>query len=347
MQMYLWTTGAGDAEIIDGDFDAGVIAHEYGHGISNRLTGGPTTGGCLSHQEREGEGWSDWLALALTAIPGESGPAPRGLGTYVLNEDSREDDGIRTQPYSTDMSINSSTYDWVKTQAVPHGVGWVWATMLWEVYWDLIEVHGFNPNVYDDWSTGGNNLAIQLVMDGMKFQPCSPGFADARDGILAADEALTGGENQCVIWRGFAKRGLGFSANQGSPTSRSDGTQAFDTHPACRASATATPESLSVSLSPGGSATEIVTVGNAALAGGEDLTWGITESTTGCASSTSIGWLSASPTEGTTAAASGTEVEVTVDAAGLASGTHAGSLCIVSNDAAAPSRAVPVTLTVE
>src|SRR5690606_38885620 len=25
----------------DGDFDNGVIAHEYGHGISNRLTGGP------------------------------------------------------------------------------------------------------------------------------------------------------------------------------------------------------------------------------------------------------------------------------------------------------------------
>ena len=27
----------------DSDLDAGVIAHEYGHGVSNRLTGGPAT----------------------------------------------------------------------------------------------------------------------------------------------------------------------------------------------------------------------------------------------------------------------------------------------------------------
>ena len=27
----------------DGDFDNGIIAHEYGHGISNRLTGGPAS----------------------------------------------------------------------------------------------------------------------------------------------------------------------------------------------------------------------------------------------------------------------------------------------------------------
>ena len=348
MQMYLWTTGAADAEIIDGDFDAGVITHEYGHGISNRLTGGPTTGGCLSsHDEREGEGWSDWLALALTAIPEDTGPAPRGMGTYVVNEDGREGDGIRITPYSTDMSINPSTYNRIKTAAEPHGVGYVWATMLWEVYWDLIEVHGFNPNVYDDWTTGGNNLAIQLVMDGMKFQPCEPGFADARDAILVADQALTDGANQCLIWRGFAKRGLGFSAQQNNPASKADGVEGYDTHPACQARATASPESLSVTLGAGGAATENLTVGNGALAHGEDLTWGITESATDCASSASIDWLSAAPTEGTTAAAGGSEVAVTIDATGLSSGSHAGSLCIVSNDATTPSLAVPVTLTVE
>ena len=27
--------------IRDGDFENGIILHEYGHGISNRLTGGP------------------------------------------------------------------------------------------------------------------------------------------------------------------------------------------------------------------------------------------------------------------------------------------------------------------
>ena len=32
---------------LDGDFDNGIIAHEYAHGISNRLTGGPSLAGCL------------------------------------------------------------------------------------------------------------------------------------------------------------------------------------------------------------------------------------------------------------------------------------------------------------
>jgi extracellular elastinolytic metalloproteinase len=234
MQMYVWTsTVAANRRLIDGDFDAGVIIHEYGHGISNRLTGGPSRVDCLRNQEQMGEGWSDWLAIALTAREGDTGPQPRGIGTYVLGQPNRQARGIRPSPYSTDMKVNRATYETIKTAAVPHGVGYVWSTMLWEVFWNLVDKHGFNPDPYADWSTGGNNLAIQLVMDGMKLQPCSPGFVDGRDAILAADVALTGGQNQCEIWAGFAKRGLGFSAKQGSSGSRSDGTQSFDTHPSC------------------------------------------------------------------------------------------------------------------
>jgi extracellular elastinolytic metalloproteinase len=105
--------------------------------------------------------------------------------------------------------------------------------MLFEVYWNLIDAHGFNPDLYGDWTTGGNHLALRLVLDGMKMQPCSPGFVDGRDAILAADRVLTGGANQCLIWRGFAKRGLGRSALQGASTSRSDGVQAFDLPVGC------------------------------------------------------------------------------------------------------------------
>jgi hypothetical protein len=105
--------------------------------------------------------------------------------------------------------------------------------MLWDMVWTLINNHGYNPNIYEDWSTGGNNLAFQLVMDGMKFQPCSPGFVDGRDAILLADQSLTGGQNQCLIWQAFANRGLGLSADQGSANSITDGTEAFDMPPAC------------------------------------------------------------------------------------------------------------------
>ncbi len=87
-------------------------------------------------------------------------------------------------------------------------------SMLWEVYWELVAIHGFDPDFYH--GTGGNNLTIQLVVDGMKLQPCNPTFVDARDAILLADQIASGGANQCAIWRGFAKRGLGIGAFSGS-----------------------------------------------------------------------------------------------------------------------------------
>ena len=43
-------------------------------------------------------------------------------------------------------------------------------------------------------------------------QPCNPSFLQARDAIIDADKALTGGKNACEIWKGFAKRGLGEEA---------------------------------------------------------------------------------------------------------------------------------------
>ena len=117
--------------------------------------------------------------------------------------------------------------------SAPHGIGHGWAAVLWDMTWELIDRHGFNPNLYDEWSTGGNNLAFQLVLDGLKIQGCNPTLVTGRDAILAADQALTGGDNQCTIWASFARRGLGFSASDGGTTSRDDGTEAFDTHPDC------------------------------------------------------------------------------------------------------------------
>jgi hypothetical protein len=217
----------------DGDLDSGIVAHEYGHGVSNRLTGGPMTSGCLSGQEQMGEGWSDWQSLTLTALAADKSTDMRGLVPYALYQPNRYNPGLRPTAYSTDMSINPSTYDTVKTAAVPHGVGYTWNSMLWEVYWNIVHKYGFNPNIYDNWKSGGNNLAVQLIHDGMKYQVCDPGFVDGRDAILAADVGLTGGKNQCEIWRGFTKRGLGFGAIQGTSASRSDGTQSFDLPLSC------------------------------------------------------------------------------------------------------------------
>jgi hypothetical protein len=243
----------------DGDLDNGVIAHEYGHGLSNRLTGGPGNVSCLNNSEQMGEGWSDWLGLIMTIEPGDAGTDTRPIGTWLLGT-GPDGPGVRPTPYSTDLSVNPTTYGDIGGLAIPHGVGYAWAGMVWEVVWNLIDEYGYNPDFYADWSTGGNNLAIQLIIDGMKVQPCSPGFVDGRDAILAADMALTGGVNQCMIWEGFAKRGLGFSADQGSSGSTTDGTEAFDIPNFCEFLGVV-PESLDICV--GDVAEYEVTLGNA------------------------------------------------------------------------------------
>lgn len=212
----------------DGTFDTGIMAHEYTHGISNRLTGGPNNTSCLNNEEQMGEGWGDYMGLMMTMKPGDQGTDGRGIGTYAVSQPTTGV-GIRPTRYSTDMSVNPSTYNTIKTAAIPHGVGYVWATMLWEMTWELINGYGYNPDIFN--GTAGNNVALQLVMDGMKLQPCRPGFVDGRDAILQADQNNYEGMYQCYIWKAFAKRGLGYSASQGSGNSRSDGTEAFDMPP--------------------------------------------------------------------------------------------------------------------
>jgi hypothetical protein len=227
---------------LDGDFDNLVIAHEYGHGISNRLTGGAFNVDCLTtcterddegdcvpatNTEQMGEGWSDFFGLMITMKSSDLPSDSRSIGTFVSSQpiDGR---GIRPFPYSTDRRVNPLTYDDTNNTgsiSAPHGVGTVWCTMLWDLTWKYIDKYGFDPDFYN--GSGGNNKMMQLVMDGLKLQPCNPGFVDGRDAILAADMAITGGENQCMIWEVFAARGLGLNAIQGSSLLRTDQIEDF------------------------------------------------------------------------------------------------------------------------
>jgi hypothetical protein len=198
--------------------DDGVIAHEYGHGVSNRLTGGPNNVTCLDGIQSGGmgEGWSDFWGLALTAKSGnEVREGTRGLATYLLYQ--REDGpGIRRFPYSTNLAINPLTYaNLPATGGEVHNVGEIWASALWDMYWNLVNEKGFESNFYDSARGAGNIVALQLVMDGLKLQPCNPTFLDARDAILLADQNNNAGANQCSIWRASAKRGMGVNADDG------------------------------------------------------------------------------------------------------------------------------------
>ncbi len=220
----------------DGSLDNGVIAHEYGHGISNRLAGGPSASTCLFNDEQGGEGWSDFFSLIMTHEMADDRNTARGIGTYASDQ-PLDGNGIRTYPYSADMNVNPHTYaniaDYAPTNPQDdvsvHGVGSVLCVMLWDLHWDLVDTYGYDPDLYH--GAGGNNICMQLVMDGLKLMPCSPGFVDVRDAIILADQNNNDGANYCLIWNTFARRGLGYSASQGTSFSVTDGNEAFDLPP--------------------------------------------------------------------------------------------------------------------
>ncbi len=203
----------------DGDFDHGVITHEFGHGVSNRLVGGPANVSCLQNTQQPGEGWSDLFGLILTALPTDTGPMPRGVGTYLLGQPTTGP-GVRTQRYSTDPAVNTWTYTNIAGMAVPHGVGSVWAQGVWEVYHALVSEHGFDANIYNSAGNAGNQRALLYVTEGLKDTVCSPSFLDTRNGIIQAAMDNHGGEDVCLIWRAFAAFGLGVNATTVGPNSQ-------------------------------------------------------------------------------------------------------------------------------
>ena len=240
MLMFIWTSANPNR---DSSLDSGVVLHEYTHGckcpstynqhpppqqvfvkltlivtlVSTRLTGGPSNSNCLRTTESGGmgEGWSDFMAIAYATKPSEDRTAVNRFGNWISNRPN----GIRKYPYATDMSINPHTYAKADQESGVHAVGNVWGTILYEVLWNLIDKHGNEgegmPQLNNGVPTDGRFLAMKLVMDGMALQPCSPTMPQARDAILDADKALTGGSNACELWTGFAKRGLGEGARYG------------------------------------------------------------------------------------------------------------------------------------
>lgn len=244
---------------LDGDFDNGIIAHEYGHGISNRLTGGPANAGCLGNAEQMGEGWSDFFTLITTVEPGDIGTQKQGVGTFVIRQ-LNDGQGIRRFPYSTDMGVSPLVFSTVAENTGVHAIGEVWNAMLWDLYWAFVEKYGYDA----DWNNknSGNARAIQLVMDGMKMQPCSPGFQDGRDAIMMANRINSNGTDTCLISSIFARRGLGYFASQGDNENAADGFENFDPIPVCVKELKIHKTTTNQLVEPGGSIDYTITITN-------------------------------------------------------------------------------------
>ncbi|KAG8695805.1 hypothetical protein FRC08_007548, partial [Ceratobasidium sp. 394] len=209
MRMFTWTLTTPNR---DGALENDVVVHEMTHGISNRLTGGGT-GACLQTTEAGGmgEGWSDAMAditeCKVVPVPDFT------LGSYVTNNPK----GIRSYPYSTNMATNPLTYGSLANKSEVHDIGEVWAVTLHEVLAALVGKYGLSDSkgLKDPKSVKGNNVMLHLFMDGLVLQPCNPTFISARDAIIQADVNRYNGANKCLLWKAFAKRGLGLDAQPG------------------------------------------------------------------------------------------------------------------------------------
>ena len=226
---------------IDATLDNGVVAHEYFHGVSQRLVGGPGTIGCLNNPDYDGdgteddgeqmdEGWSDFFALYMTTLPEDDGTKARPIGHY-LTRSIDPLDGVRAYPYSTDLTISPYDYHTAWNATVPHGVGAVGNAILWDIYWALTDHHGYDSDLMH--GNGGNNRALRLLVESLKVLPCNPGFTDMRKALITTDRLLYDGVHECQIWEAFARRGVGYSARQNNPLIVADGISAFDEPPGC------------------------------------------------------------------------------------------------------------------
>ncbi|MEK6300330.1 MAG: M36 family metallopeptidase [Acidobacteriota bacterium] len=199
MQQFLFTQGTSSlADDRDSSQDGDVVLHEYGHGVSNRLVGGGTTT-CLGGTQAGamGEGWSDYWAITFYN--------DGRVGEYCTNNTTN---GIRRAAYTVPAnSVHDSYADLGVGGFEVHRDGEVWAATLWDLR-----------------ATLGAAIADRLVLEGMKFTPCSPSFLNARDGILQADLSINGNANRCTIWTVFARHGMGVSATGNNGTTHNAAT---------------------------------------------------------------------------------------------------------------------------
>jgi hypothetical protein len=238
--MYFWQPIAGSfyAPCVDGDYDQGVIGHEFGHMIENRMIG-KGNGRLGFHAGAMGEAFGDLVSteyLRENNYTPTDGEDPFATGTYATGN---KEHGIRnyvmnwartgdfptpsTFPHVDPLNFSDVGYDVAGNEV--HSDGEIWVATNNSVRRALIDKYNDNFPASDaglqaqcaagelpSQNCPGNRRWIQLVFDAMLIDPTAPTMIDARNSMLAADVMRYGGANQVEIWRAFAERGLGGNA---------------------------------------------------------------------------------------------------------------------------------------
>jgi len=192
MQLGLFTWSQRDSA-----FDADLMIHEYAHGLTTRLIGGPNdvTGLFLWQSGALSEGWSDAYAASFTGDP-TFGEYVTGIPTSGLRTVSYDDSPYTYGDVGTlFLKVITGTERLLRVPQV-HRDGEVWAGGLWDLRTAL-----------------GQSDFEQTITTGLKLTPSRPSMLDARDAILQAAQLLDiGGTSGCPLWNAFAARGFGASA---------------------------------------------------------------------------------------------------------------------------------------
>jgi extracellular elastinolytic metalloproteinase len=216
--MFLWEpiNDAFEGPCRDGDFDAGVIEHEYAHGLSNRYVG--TEDGALGgHQSGSmGEGWGDWYAL--NHLHRNDLQDDSVVGAYVTGNDER---GIRNWPYDeTEANFGDIGYDLGGPEV--HSDGEIWTATLWDLRQALVAKLGQQKAA---------EVSAFIVTDAMPLAPNDPSMLDMRDAIMKALDIRYHRRAdfdvlQNTVYRAFARHGMGIHASnqqsEADPTGASD-----------------------------------------------------------------------------------------------------------------------------
>jgi extracellular elastinolytic metalloproteinase len=225
--MYMWQPIAGSfySPCVDGDFDATVFAHEYTHAISGRMIGGPDAGWSGTQAGAMNEATSDLFAMEMLNEFGfrPPGDTPFVVGAYVTGDPHA---GIRNYDMSR-SPLNYSDFAYDLTGQEVHADAEIWIATMFDVRQAFIERYGAGtPALQRRCALGqvpvtscpGNRRWAQLAYDALLLMANGAvSFVDHRDALLAADTIRFGGADQDIMWKAFARRGLGsgaFSADQ-------------------------------------------------------------------------------------------------------------------------------------
>jgi hypothetical protein len=146
----------------DSGLESDIIFHELTHGMTNRLTGGPGNSNCMNSNIARGmgEGWSDSVAIVFRMTPNSQPTDNYVVGGYATNNPAV---GIRRYAYSLSTTVNPLTYENVaQSQNSVHAMGTIWATMLNEVYWNIVQKLGFSAQLSDAKSGKGNTVYVSF-----------------------------------------------------------------------------------------------------------------------------------------------------------------------------------------